>query len=198
MKLNAKRWSILATGALALSMVGAPTFAATPSADDPVATVNTLLDTLAAKDFAGIADLVCSQYAAEVATRFDLATQFASLGDGVDAQAFIDGLTLTIDPREVTLASNDGAAAVVDVVAQMSIGVDEEAAKVFVAQVLAMQGIEASPAMVDAVMPQLLEQFSEPTDLSEAVDVVLENGAWLVCEPFGESDGTSPSASPAG
>lgn len=196
MKVRTQRWSVLAGTLLALSMVGAPVLAADPSADDPVATMNTLLDTLAAKDFAGIAPLVCEQYREEVATRFDLAAAFEGMPEGVDVAALIDGLILTIDPREVTLVSSDAATASVEVVATLNISVDETAAREFVKQLLTASGQEPTDAMVDLVMPELLAQFGEGQDLSETAALTFENGAWVICEPFGSDDPTaSPGAS---
>ncbi|MFN8621500.1 MAG: hypothetical protein U0869_12220 [Chloroflexota bacterium] len=203
MKLNAKRWSILATGALALSMVGAPTMAATPSATDPVATVNTLLDAIPAKDFTGIADLVCAQYKDEVSKALDLGSQISgqlsSLGPGIDPTAFINGLSFTIDGRDVTLVSNDGTNAVVHLAAQLSVAVDENAAKDLVKQMLVAAGQEPLDAMVDAIVPQLTAQMSTPQPMDQDVTVTLENGAWLVCQSLSPTaEGSpAPSASPA-
>lgn len=196
MKVRMQRWSVLAGTVLALSMVGGPALAADPSADDPVATVNTLLDTLAGKDFGGIAPLVCEQYREEVATRFDLGAAFAGMPEGVDVGAFINGLTLTIDPREVALVSSDAATASVDVVATMNIAIDDASAREFVKQILVASGQEPTDAMVDLVMPELTAQFAEGKDLSETVALTFENGAWVICEPFGSDDATaSPGAS---
>lgn len=192
-----RRWSFLAGGLLALSMIGAPALAAEPSADDPVATVNGLLDTIQAKDFAAVSSFVCAQYAEQVAGTFDLAAQMGEI-PGVDLNALIAGITFTIDPRNATLVSNDGTNAVVDLQATMALGIDENAAREFVKQLLAAQGQEATDAMVDMVLPQLMSQFEGQTqDLSESVDMILENGVWLVCEPFGSDASPAPSGEPA-
>ena len=191
-----RRWSFLAGGLLALSMIGAPALAAEPSADDPVATVNGLLDTIAAKDFAAVSSFVCAQYAEEVASTFDLAAQMGEI-PGVDLAALIAGLQFTVDPRTATLVSNDGAAAVVDLQATLSMALDETVARDFVKQLLEAQGQDASDAMIDAVLPELMAQFEgQTTDLSESVDLVLENGVWLVCEAFGSEASPAPSGEP--
>jgi hypothetical protein len=209
MKLNAKRWSILATGVLALSLVGAPTLAATPSADDPVATVNTMLDAIAAKDAASVPDLICDQYKADAAQTFDIAgqiaAQFSAMAPGLDLQPFLDGLQVTVDGREVTLVSNDGTNAVVSVAGSLVIHVDEAATKDLVRALVAATGQEATDALIDAVMPSVLAQVSQPQDITSDIAVVNENGAWLVCQPFGAgtvpsasgAPGASPAASPA-
>jgi hypothetical protein len=193
MKIRTRRWSVLAGGLLALSMVGAPALAAEPSADDPVATVNGLLDTIVAKDFAGVSAFVCAQYAEQVAGTFDLAAQMGEL-PGVDMTALINGLVFTADPRTATLVSNDGTNAVVDLQATLSMTLDETVARDFVKQLLEAQGQEASDAVIDAVLPQLMSEFEgQTTDLTEQVDLVLENGVWLVCEPFGSDESPAPS-----
>ncbi len=209
MKVRTRRWSVLAGGLLALSMVGAPAIAAEPSADDPVASVNGLLDALLAKDFAGIGAFVCAEKREDVTEDFDLTQAFAGMAEGVDVQALIDALVLATPDRVVTLASNDGALALVDVVATMTITLEEEAAKVFIAQLLEGQGMEATDEMVTALLPGLQAQFAEGEDLTDQVEVVLEEGRWLVCDDLGDdadastSPGasgepmTSPAASPA-
>jgi hypothetical protein len=204
MKLNARCWSILATGVLALSLVGTPAMAASPSSTDPVETVNAVLDTIVAKDFASLPSLVCDQYRADVAQTMDFTTQISaqlsSLGADVDPSAFVDGLTVTIEGRNVTLESNDGTNAVVKLEGQLVIGVDEAAAKELVGQLLVAAGQEPTPEMVDVITPTLVSQISAPRDLTKDVKVIMENGAWLVCEPLDASPAPAgePAASPAG
>jgi len=180
---------------LALSLVGAPVPAADPSADDPVATVNTLLDTVIAKDFAGIGPLVCAEGREAIAASFDLTTAFDGLPPGVDLQALIDGLVLATPDRVVTLVSNDGATALVDVQATLTIAMDEAAAVVFVTQLLEGQGIAVTDEMLAMVLPELAAQFGEGEDLSEQVEMVFEEGHWLVCEELGDDAEASPAAS---
>lgn len=199
MKVSMPRWSILASGLLAASLVGAPAMAADPSADDPVATVNTLLDTLIAKDFAGMAPLVCAEKRDEVVANFDLSQSMSEgMPPGVDLQALIDALILSTPDRQVTLVSNDGAVAIVSVVATLTISMDEEAAKAFIAQVLEGQGMEVTDEMVAMLLPQLMAEFSEGQDLSEdSIEVILEDGVWVVCEDLGSND-SDPSPAPSG
>ena len=198
MKVRTRRWSILAGGLLALSMVGAPAMAAEPSADDPVASVNGLLDTLLAKDFAGIGAFVCAEKRADVTANFDLTQAFEGMPEGVDVEALIAGLVLVTPDRVVTLVSNDGALALVDVVATMTIALDEAAAAAFIGQILEAQGMEVSDEMIAMLLPELTAQFSEGEDLTEQVEVVLEEGRWLVCEDLGDDSDASPSPAASG
>lgn len=199
MKLRTPRMSILASSVLALSLVGAPAMAAEPSADDPVATVNALLDTLIAKDFAGIPALVCAEKREAMTAQFDLSQAFGEgMPPGVDVQALIDALVLSTPDRQITLVSNDGAVAVVDVQATLTISMDDAAATAFIVQILEAQGVEATEEMVAMFLPQLQAQFGEGQDLSEeGVEVILEDGLWLVCEDLGDSGASpAPSADP--
>lgn len=198
MKIRTPRWSALAGAALALSMVGAPALAGEPSADDPVATVNGLIDAIVTKDFGSVRNFVCAQYADQVAERFDITAQLGEM-PGVDMAALIGGLTFTADPRSATLVSNDGTNAVVSVQATLSATLDETVGREFIRQLFVAQGQEPTDADIDAMMPQLMAQFQgKTTDLDEQVQMLLENGLWLVCEPFGDEASPQPSGAPTG
>jgi hypothetical protein len=143
-----------------------------------------------------VSTFVCAQYAEQVAGTFDLAAQMGEM-PGVDMAALINGLIFTADPRTATLVSNDGATAVVDLQATLSMSLDEAIAREFVKQLLEAQGQEASDAVIDAVLPQLMSEFEgQTTDLTEQVDLVFENGVWLVCEAFGSDESPAPSGEP--
>lgn len=197
MKVKMPRWSVLASSVIALSLVGAPAMAAEPSADDPVATVNTLLDTIIAKDFTGLGPLVCESKRDELLANFDLSQGMGEgMPPGVDLQALIDSLILATPDRVVTLVSNDGAVALVDVTATMTISMEEEGAKAFIAQVLEGQGMEVTDEMIAMLLPQLMAEFESGQDMSqEGVEVILENGVWVVCEDLGDGADASPAPS---
>jgi len=198
MSIRTRSWSLLAGAAFALSLVGAPTLAASPSPTDPVATMNAMLDTIAAMDFAGVGPLVCEAHRAEAEAQFTIDTStFAGLPETVDVQAFIDGLTFTIDPRSVTLISNDGTNAQVDVQATLTVGVEDAAARTFVKQLLESQGQEASDPVIDAVMPELMSQIAKTQDLSNKTEMLFENGVWTVCDSLGANASPGPSGAPA-
>lgn len=198
MRSRITRGSIVASGMLLLSVLVAPiATAAAPSADDPAATVHGLLDTLVAKDFAGIGDFVCAEKRDAVVQRFDLAAAFGSLGEEVDVEALFGGLTLSTPDRSVTVTARDDATATVAISGSLALDVSDEAARVFTGQVLEAQGLDVTDELLDQYTPLLIAQLEQPQDLAGELAMVVEGGAWLVCDDLG-SPTASPGASPAG
>ncbi len=199
MRSRSGRWPILASGLLAISLLGAPgTLAAEPSADDPVATVNGLLDTLVAKDFAGIGAFVCAEKRDGVVTRFDLEAQFAALGEGVDVEALFAGITVTTPDRLVEVTVQDGTTATVSVTGSILLDISVDAARAFVAQVLEAEGMDVTEETLDQYTPMLIGQIEQPQDLTEEIAMVVEDGRWLVCDDFGGPGAPQESPTPSG
>lgn len=191
---RARSWTILANGLLAVSLLTAPGVAgATPSSDDPAATVNALLDAIVAKDFAGIGPLACAEKRDALTTRFDLKTQFSSLGEGVDVEALFAGITITTPGRTVSVVSQDDATATVTVSGSLALEITDEAARTFVGQLLESQGMEVTEATLDQYTPLMVGQIEQTKDLTKTIDMVYEDGAWRVCGGF---DDDAPPASP--
>lgn len=187
-------------GAVSGSGGGHPTLlqgdgTAAPSADDPVATVNAALDLFAGKAFAQIADLACESGRAAVAARYDLGAMLtAGLPEGVDGQPLLDALGLEIVDRVVELVDNDGQVAHVSVAGSLVRSIDQVAVRPFVAALLASMGQDATDAAIDAVLPQIAAQMEGASDLGDTLTLVLEDGAWRICE---DVDAEQPSAGPA-
>lgn len=195
MRTRTMRWSLPLGGLLAISLLGAPgVLAAEPSADDPVATVDGLLDTLIAKDFAGIAPFVCAEKRAVVAERFDLEQAIGgALGEGVDVSALLAGMTVTIDGRSVTLVSNDGTTAQVAVAGSLVTAIDEATAREFLRQVLEASGQAVTDEILDQYLPLFTAQMQSGQDLADpGITVVVEEGRWLVCDDFGGVSTATP------
>jgi hypothetical protein len=197
MRTRAGSRSILAGGLLALSLVVVPgAMAAGPSADDPAATVNALLDTLIAKDFEAIGGFACAEKRAEVTQQFDLEATFASLGEGVDVAALFAGLTVTTPDRVVGVAANDGTTATVSVSGSIAVDVDEAVAREFVRQLMEAQGQPVTAELLDQYTPLFLGQVERSQDLAQDLVVVKEDGVWLLCDDFGGGNAASPEPSP--
>lgn len=188
------RHALLAGAALTLTLSLSPAaLAASPSPEDPAATVNALLDTFVAKDFGAIGSFACAAKRDAVATRFDLQSQFGALGEGIDVAALFDGITISTPDRSVTVASIEGDAASVAVTGSIVLDVTDEAARAFVQQLLEVQGSEVTAELLDQFTPQLVAQLEAPQALDSDIAMTFEDGAWLVCDDaFG-----APTGSPA-
>jgi hypothetical protein len=155
-----------------------------PSATDPVATVDGLFDTLLAMDFPGIGEYVCAAKRQQVVERFDLSGRLASLPAGVDVAALVDGLTLTWRDRSATLVAADESSATVQLAGTLEVAVDQDAARLFIRQLLEAQGMEATDEVVDGYLPGFLAQQETSQDLDGPMKLTRETGVWLVCGGF--------------
>lgn len=198
---RARRLPALAAGLLAATLLGAPSaLAAEPSADDPVASVNGLLDTLAAKDYAGIGPFLCAEKRGILLGQLDLASAYIAIG--VDPTDFLAALTPSLTDRSVSLVSQDGGTATVAVAGHLGYTIDEGALRTFLKTVLEAQGLDASGDVIDENVPIVLEQMATGLDLTAPeTTVLLRDGRWVVCDDLaGISTAEAPvaSGSPAG
>ena len=109
--------AVAATLMLTLAGLAAPVAAA----DDPETVVNELFDAVEAGDFAAVESLVCEAERAAVREMIDPGAQL-----DVDASSLAEALTFAVEDRGVTVLSNDGETAIVEVTGTMSMNVDED------------------------------------------------------------------------
>lgn len=154
------------------------------AADTPDGAVNAVLDTIVSKQWDQIGPLVCEAKRDEVAAQFDLSAAFS--GDGIDAAPLVDAMTLTIDDRAVTVLSELEDSASVEISGLLRITVDEAVAREWVRQTLGAAGQPTDDATIDQFMGFFLSSMDEGTDLTSTVDVIRENGGWLLCDDLEE------------
>lgn len=166
----------------ATSASAAPTTVG-PSATDPVATLNTLLDVVIGRRFDQVASFACAADQATLDKSLDLAANLqANLPAGTDVAGLVDTLTLTIPDRTISLVSNDGSSAVVDVKGTLTVGVDQTALRPWVKQLLVAAGEDSSEAAVDAAMATIVPSLAVAKSIAKTVNLVNSDGAWLICD----------------
>lgn len=154
-----------------------------PSSTDPLATVNTLLDVVIGRRFSLIGRFACDADRADLEQQLDIAASLtANLPSGADVNGLIDTLTLSIPDLSVSLISNDGSMAVVDVKGTLKIGVDEDALRVWVKQLLEQLGEDSSDAAVASAMSTLIGPLETQVSMSRQVKLAPIGGVWLICE----------------
>jgi hypothetical protein len=172
--------------AMALSVMPGLTPLAARAADTPDAAVNAVLDAIVAKQFDQVGSLVCEEKRDEVLAQFDLSASFSS--GGVDAQPLVDSMTLSIDGRDVSVLSEEGDTASVEIAGTLKIAFDEAAAREWVKASLEAAGQPVDDATVDQFMGFLTSTMAEGTDISSTVEVVREGGQWLMCDDMSTED----------
>lgn len=153
-----------------------------------------LLDAIESQAFDQVGQYVCEEYREEAVAQFDMSAIF---GGSPETASIMDAITFSVVDPVTSIVSQDETSAVVQVTAQIEVSIDPEAAREWVKTLLESMGMEATDEIVDMYLPELMGGFSEPTSMDELVDVVLENGVWLVCDDFSDDDDDDADESPA-
>ncbi len=159
------------------------------AADTPEGAVDALLDTILAKDWDGLAPLVCEAKRDEVAAQFDLTQVYG--GEGIDAGPLVDAMALRIDGRAVSLLSEVEGTASVQLRGTLHIAVDAAVAREWVRQSLEATGQPTDDTTVEQFLAFFLESMEEGSDLTSTVDVTREAGDWRVCDDLVDDPGAS-------
>lgn len=177
-----KRLSALFVLSLALSLILSACGGAGAGAD-PVATVREAFRRLEAKQFDKLSELACAAQKDTFGQQFDPS---ASLGGGVDVQKILDAVTVKVANLDVNEVSRSGNEAVVHVKAQMQLSFDPAKFKEVLREMLKAQGLgDVDDATLDQFLGPAIEQASQTQDLDEDVEMVNENGQWLICSGLG-------------
>jgi hypothetical protein len=179
--------------ALALSLAAAPAMAQ----DDPAATISEFLDTIVAKDFAGLADYFCEE-SVDQAAQFDISALAAGLPEGVDTQALLDAFILGVEVETLETVSQTDTDAVVHVAGTLSMDIDTEAIVPFVESMIEASGLEVDETTVEMFMNIVASEF---TAMSESIEgdielVAGESRPWLICGDLDFGGATEDSPAP--
>ena len=182
--------TLAVAGAVALAAAGGTPVAR--AAETPEGAVDAVLDAITARDWDAIGPLVCDDERDAVTAVFDLRRALSS--DGVDAGPLAEALTVTIDGRSVTPLGASGDRATVQVAGVLRLEADEAAARAWVRDSLAASGQPTDDATIDQFLGFFTAALAEGTDLASSVEVIRQDGAWLLCDTLG---GGTSAGSPA-
>lgn len=182
MEVRARRVPALAAGLLAAIVLAGPVaFAAEPSADDPVASMDGLLDALITKDYASMGPFLCAEKRGLLLEQLDLSSAYIAVG--VDPTEFLGALMPTVTDRSVTLVSQDATSATVAVTGLLAWTIDDDHLRSFLHTVFKAQGLDDSDDIVEENMPIVRDQMRRGVDLTNPeTTMVLRDGRWLVCD----------------
>lgn len=153
------------------------------SGGDPASVVKAAMDAVVAKQFDKISEYSCAAQKDKVATQLNPAAQLASQGiDEATSKQLLESLTITVADASYTNVSEAGDKAVVQMKGKMSMKFDREKLKGFVKELLKAQGLpEASDEQVAQVLDLVAAQLETGQDMDNKVDLVKENGKWVIC-----------------
>ncbi len=166
-----KRLSVVAAVVLVLSVL--LTACGGGAAADPAGVVQGMMQALQNKQMDQVANFVCAAQRDKVIAQFNPAT---SLGSGVDSAKALDAMTIAMKDMTYTKTSDTGSAAVVHVKGTMTINFDQ--AK--------MTALMKAAGQDDATIQQSLglvsSMFSSGIPIDNDLNLVQENGKWVVCQ----------------
>ena len=166
--------------ALAISLVSAP--AAFAQGDDPLDTVNGLLDAIEAKDFESLPSFFCEEFA-EGMGGLDFASISEDLPPGMDVDMLLDAFILDVELESAEVLSQTDTEAIVDMVGSMSMDINADALLPVIEGLLGSLGEEVTPDMVEMFTGIMVSEFeAQSTDISSEITLVPgETMAWVVC-----------------
>jgi hypothetical protein len=166
--------------ALAVSLVSAPV--AFAQDDDPVDTLNGLLEAIEAKDFESLPTFFCEEFAADMGG-LDLASMAEGLPPGMDVDTLLDAFIFDVELESAEVLSQTDTEAIVDMTGSMSMEINVDALMPFIEGLLASLGEEVTPDMVQMFTGLMLAEIpTESTDISSEITLVRgETMPWVVC-----------------
>ncbi len=172
-----KRLTVFVTIAVMLGLL-LPACGGGAAANDPVSVVQTVMQLAADKKIDQLKNYAC---AAEKDKVDSLLT--GSLGSlGIDPQKLLDTMTITLKDPKYTKVSEDGDKAVVAVKGEMSIKIDTAKFKPVLAEILKAQGQDVPADQLDQFVNLFAGQFEQGQPMDQNINLVRENGQWLICQ----------------
>jgi hypothetical protein len=172
-----KRLSVLVVAILVLSALLSACGGG--AASDPAGVVKDMMQAVTNKQFDKIADFACAAQKDQIKNALDPASQLGATG--IDVNKMLDAMTISFSNADISKVSESGDKATVQVKGKLAIKVDREKFKSFLADVMKAQGQTLSDDMLNTVLDQAASQFENGQDINSQVDMVRENGKWLVC-----------------
>ena len=171
--------AILASTALAVAACGG----GAPNVADPAGAVNAAFGAVEAGGLARVNEFVCAANAGDPTSIFG--GDAGSLEDlqaaGVDPNELVDAMKIDFENIQTTETSKSGSAATVHVTGDARITLDEAKFREIMKKVMEAQGLPTDDATIDGVMQMVSGSMSETQAIDEDVELVQENGKWLIC-----------------
>jgi hypothetical protein len=156
---------------------------AAPNLSEPAGTVSAALDAAKSGGFAKLVDYTCA------AKKGDFASLFGGAGGGlgsltalgIDANTLFDAIKVDFQDVKTAETSKTADKATVHVTGKSTVTFDAAKMKEIFKKVMAANGQPVDDATIDATIAAMSGQLSQSQALDEDVNLVQENGKWLIC-----------------
>ena len=176
-----KRVSLLVLIAMLLSLGLTACGGGGAAATDPAGVVKEMMQMVVDKKMDKIADYACADQKDAIAQQFDFAAALGG-GAGLDAQKVLDMMTISIENAEYTKVSEEADKASVQMKGKLVIKIDKEKFKSIMADILKAQGQELPADQLGPLVDQAAASLEQGQDIDNTIDLVKENGKWVVCK----------------
>ncbi|MFN8596456.1 MAG: hypothetical protein U0559_09775 [Anaerolineae bacterium] len=152
------------------------------SSGDPVSVVKELMNVVQAKNFDAISNYACAAMKDQITQTFNPVGSLA--GSGVDAKKALDAMTITLADMTYEKTSETADKAAVQVKGKFTIKIDRDKLKAFLVDLFKAQGtgIEPTDDMINQALDAAAAQFEQGQDVNSTMNLIKENGKWVVCE----------------
>jgi hypothetical protein len=162
---------------------------------DPAAAVNAALDALVAKNWSALPGLICADKRVGLSETYDPAAETMYPREATGA--LIDALTIGVAKRSVIVTSHTSTAATVKVGGTLTQKISDQAFAAFGTALAQAAKVTPDQAMLDKIA-KTLKASMDSIILSPTVQVVAEDGGWLLCsDPLMTRPAPPASATPA-
>jgi len=148
---------------------------------DPTATVKDFVSLVEQKQFDKIPAIACAAAKDDLKALFDMSNQLAGSLDGVDAKAITDAMTMKFENLDVKEVERSADKAKVSLRGDRTLSFDKAAMTDRVKKVLEAQGMPVDDATVATMIDSMVGAFEHGKPIDWSVDLVVENGKWVVC-----------------
>jgi len=164
--------------AVIVSMAGC---SGAPNANEPAGTVSAALAAAQSGGIAKLADYACAAKKGDFASLFGSGSLSSLTALGIDPNTLFDAMKVEFQDVKTEEKSKSGTNATVHVTGKTVITVDATKMKEILKTVMAAQGAPTDDVSLNAAMTAMSGQLSQTQALDEDVNLVQENGKWLIC-----------------
>ncbi len=156
----------------------------TPAAntDNPAGTVSAAFAAAQSGGITKLSEFACAAHKNDIAEAFGGADLSGLSALGIKPEDITGAMAITFENVTTKEVTKSDTAATVHVTGDTKITIDKDKFKALMKTVMAAQGQPVDDATLDTMIGAMSTQLSQTQKLDEDVNVVKEDGKWLLCE----------------
>jgi hypothetical protein len=150
--------------------------------DTPAGALNAAMAAAESGGLDAMVDFACEARKGDIAAAFGGGGDLGGLAQlGIDPNELFDAMKVDFQDVTTTETSTSDTEATVHLKAKVAVTLDQAKMREILKKVLEAQGQPANDQVLDGAIQMMGGQLSQLQDIDEDVQVVKENGKWLVC-----------------